>query len=136
MEFDDSMPLFQRRAVAPVPSTSAAPTREPARVMAVSELNRRVKSMLEANLELLWVSGELSNVMRAASGHWYFSLKDESAQVRCVMFRGRAGQVSFTPENGMQVEVRALPSLYVVQSIFLVIVADALFSIIFNWLDL
>ncbi len=68
--------------------------------------------MLEANLELLWVSGELSNVMRAASGHWYFSLKDESAQVRCVMFRGRASQVSFTPENGMQVEVRALPSLY------------------------
>ena len=112
MEFDDSMPLFQRRAVAPVPSTSAAPTREPARVMAVSELNRRVKNMLEANLELLWVSGELSNVMRAASGHWYFSLKDESAQVRCVMFRGRASQVSFTPENGMQVEVRALPSLY------------------------
>ncbi len=109
MEFDDSMPLFQTRA--PVASTPPAP-RKTAEVLAVSELNRRVKNMLEANLELLWVSGELSNVMRAASGHWYFSLKDASAQVRCVMFRGRASQVSFTPENGMQVEVRALPSLY------------------------
>ena len=105
MEFDDSMPLFQAA------STPAKP-RETAKVMGVSELNRRVKNMLEANLELLWVAGELSNVMRAASGHWYFSLKDEAAQVRCVMFRGRASQVSFTPENGMQVEVRALPSLY------------------------
>jgi len=109
MEFDDSMPLFQ-------PASAPAKPREPAKVvgsvMKVSELNRRVKNMLEANLELLWVAGELSNVMRAASGHWYFSLKDEAAQVRCVMFRARASQVSFTPENGMQVEVRALPSLY------------------------
>ena len=109
MEFDDSMPLFQT-------SNASAKPRETAKVMGsvmkVSELNRRVKNMLEANLELLWVAGELSNVMRAASGHWYFSLKDEAAQVRCVMFRARTSQVSFTPENGMQVEVRALPSLY------------------------
>jgi exodeoxyribonuclease VII large subunit len=105
MEFDDAMPLFQSA------NTPVKP-RETAKVIGVSELNRRVKNMLEANLELLWVAGELSNVMRAASGHWYFSLKDEAAQVRCVMFRGRASQVSFTPENGMQVEVRALPSLY------------------------
>ena len=81
-------------------------------VIAVSELNRRVRHMLEANLELLWVSGEMSNVLRAASGHWYFSLKDAAAQVRCVMFRHRAATIGFTPENGMQVEVRALPSLY------------------------
>lgn len=78
----------------------------------VSELNRRVKGLLEANLELRWVRGELSNVVRAASGHWYFVLKDEAAQVRCVMFRSRAQTVSFTPENGLEVEVRALPSLY------------------------
>ncbi len=81
-------------------------------VIAVSELNRRARHLLEANLELLWVSGELSNVLRAASGHWYFSLKDAQAQVRCVMFRNRAAAIGFTPENGMQVEVRALPSLY------------------------
>ncbi len=81
-------------------------------VIAVSELNRRVRNTLEAKFELLWVSGELSNVMRAASGHWYFSLKDAVAQVRCVMFRQRAAAVGFNPENGMQVKVRALPSLY------------------------
>jgi exodeoxyribonuclease VII large subunit len=109
MEFDDSMPLFQRASTPVKPRETA---KVMGSVMKVSELNRRVKNMLEANLELLWVGGELSNVMRAASGHWYFSLKDESAQVRCVMFRGRASHVSFTPENGMQVEVRALPSLY------------------------
>ncbi len=80
--------------------------------MTVSELNRRVKGLIEANFELRWVRGELSNVMRAASGHWYFSLKDDSAQVRCVMFRNRAQTVSFTPENGLEVDIRALPSLY------------------------
>ncbi len=108
MEFDDSMPLFQAASAPAKPRETA----KVGSVIKVSELNRRVKNMLEANLELLWVAGELSNVMRAASGHWYFSLKDEAAQVRCVMFRSRASQVSFTPENGMQVEVRALPSLY------------------------
>lgn len=81
-------------------------------VITVTELNRRARNLLEANLELLWVAGELSNVTRAASGHWYFSLKDRDAQVRCVMFRSRAGALGFTPEAGMQVEVRALPSLY------------------------
>ncbi len=80
--------------------------------ISVSELNRRARSILEANLELLWVAGELSNVTRAASGHWYFSLKDRDAQVRCVMFRNRAVALGFLPEAGMQVEVRALPSLY------------------------
>jgi exodeoxyribonuclease VII large subunit len=78
----------------------------------VSELNRRTRNLLEANLELMWVSGELSNVIKAASGHWYFSLKDDNAQVRCVMFRNKAGLLGFQPENGLQVEVNALPSLY------------------------
>ena len=81
-------------------------------VMTVSELNRKVRGLLEAKFELQWVSGELSNVLRAASGHWYFSLKDPNAQARCVMFRNRAQALGFVPENGMQVEVRALPSLY------------------------
>ena len=80
--------------------------------ISVSELNRRVKGVIEANFSLSWVRGELSNVMRAASGHWYFSLKDDAAQVRCVMFKSRADAVSFTPENGLSVEVRGLPSLY------------------------
>jgi exodeoxyribonuclease VII large subunit len=104
MSDHDDLPLFASRPTVPATRNGE--------VIPVSALNRRVRNLLEANLELLWVSGELSNVLRAASGHWYFSLKDDAAQVRCVMFRGRASTVSFTPENGMQVEVRALPSLY------------------------
>ena len=80
--------------------------------ISVSALNRRARNLIEAKFELLWVSGELSNVTRAASGHWYFVLKDDEAQVRCVMFRNRAATLAFRPENGMQVDVRALPSLY------------------------
>ena len=94
------------------PNSSATVSARRGDVIAVSELNRRVRNLLEAKLELLWVGGELSNVMRAASGHWYFSLKDAAAQVRCVMFKHRAAVIGFNPENGMQVEVRALPSLY------------------------
>jgi exodeoxyribonuclease VII large subunit len=78
----------------------------------VSELNRMARRALESQLPLLWVEGEVSNFMRAASGHWYFSLKDANAQVRCVMFRGRNQFADFTPANGDHVEIRALPSLY------------------------
>ena len=80
--------------------------------ISVSELNRRARNLIEAKFELLWVSGEISNVTRAASGHWYFVLKDATSQVRCVMFRNRAAVLDFKPDNGMQVDVRALPSLY------------------------
>jgi len=81
-------------------------------VLTVSELNRMARRALESQLPLLWVEGEVSNFMRAASGHWYFSLKDAQAQVRCVMFRGRNQFVDFTPANGDHIEIRALPSLY------------------------
>ena len=81
-------------------------------VLTVSELNRMARRALESQLPLLWVEGEVSNFTRAASGHWYFSLKDANAQVRCVMFRGRNQFADFTPANGDHVEVRALPSLY------------------------
>ncbi len=81
-------------------------------VLTVSELNRMARRALESQLPLLWVEGEVSNFTRAASGHWYFSLKDANAQVRCVMFRGRNQFSDFTPANGDHVEIRALPSLY------------------------
>lgn len=81
-------------------------------VLTVSELNRMARRALESQLPLLWVEGEVSNFMRAASGHWYFSLKDAAAQVRCVMFRGRNQFADFTPANGDHVEIRAVPSLY------------------------
>ena len=81
-------------------------------VLSVSELNRRARQLLEGNFPLLWVSGEISNLTRAASGHVYFSLKDEAAQVRCVMFRSRAQLLPWRLENGQQVEVQVLVSLY------------------------
>ena len=96
-------------ALLPSPSASRRTDTMP---ISVTELNRRARNLIEAKFELLWVSGELSNVTRAASGHWYFVLKDDEAQVRCVMFRNRAAILAFKPENGLQVDVRALPSLY------------------------
>ncbi len=82
------------------------------RVLSVRELNLAARQLLEAGLPLLWVRGEISNITRAASGHWYFSLKDEQAQVRCVMFRHKSQHLDWQPQNGMQVEVQALATLY------------------------
>lgn len=81
-------------------------------VLSVSELNRGAKDLLEQAFPLLWVSGEISNIKRYGSGHWYFSLKDSSAQVRCVMFRDKNQYLGWEPRDGMQVEVRALVTLY------------------------
>ncbi len=82
------------------------------RIYSVRELNFAAKQAIETNLPLLWVRGEISNFMCAASGHWYFSLKDEQAQVRCVMFRHKSQYMDWQPKSGAQVEVLALPSLY------------------------
>lgn len=84
----------------------------PAPLISVSELNKRVRMLLENQFEMLWVSGELSNVKLASSGHWYFCLKDPAAQIECAMFRTRAQFLDFRPENGLQVEVRARVTLY------------------------
>jgi exodeoxyribonuclease VII large subunit len=81
-------------------------------VITVSELNRIARETLERNLPLLWVSGEISNFRRSDPGHCYFTLKDAEAQVDCVMFRHRAQLQGWSPRDGMQVEVRALPTLY------------------------
>jgi exodeoxyribonuclease VII large subunit len=81
-------------------------------VLSVSALNQAVSRMLERSFPLSWISGEISNFTRAASGHWYFTLKDDAAQVRAVMFRGRAQYADFMPREGDKVEVRALVTLY------------------------
>ena len=81
-------------------------------VVPVSMLNRAIGTMLERSFPLVWVSGEVSNFTRAASGHWYFSIKDAQAQMRCVMFRGRAQYAEFTPREGDRIEVRALVTMY------------------------
>lgn len=81
-------------------------------VISVSRLNRLARDCLEAAFPLTWVGGEISNLTYAASGHVYFSLKDEGAQVRCTMWRSRAQTLGWRLENGQKVEVRALVSLY------------------------
>ena len=84
----------------------------PTEILSVSALNRSVRDLLEHHYPLLWVAGEISNFIVAKSGHAYFSLKDEQAQVRCVMFRNRSQLLDWTPKDGTRVEARALITLY------------------------
>ena len=81
-------------------------------IYSVSQLNRSVRQLLETQLPLLWVEGEISNFARPASGHWYLSLKDDQAQVRCAMFRNANQRVNFQPTNGTQILVRCRAGLY------------------------
>ena len=86
--------------------------RRAAPVISVSELNRLAKDALERALPAVWVAGEISNFKRYDSGHCYFTLKDEQAQVDCVLFRHRAQLLGWQPQDGGRVEVRAQPTLY------------------------
>jgi len=81
-------------------------------VFSVSELNRKAKQLLEIHLPLLWVEGEISNLSKPSSGHWYFTLKDDGAQVRCAMFRSRNTAIKLSLKAGDKVRVRARVSLY------------------------
>lgn len=81
-------------------------------VLSVAQLNRQVGQLLEGHFSQIWVKGEVSNFTQAASGHWYFTIKDERASVRAVMFRGRASAVGFVPKAGERFEFRASVTLY------------------------
>jgi len=81
-------------------------------ILSVSQLNRSVRHLIETQLPLLWVEGEISNFARPGSGHWYLTLKDDQAQVRCAMFRNANQRVGFQPANGTQVLVRCRAGLY------------------------
>ena len=81
-------------------------------VISVSDLNRDAKRLLESEFPMLYVEGEISNLAQPASGHWYFTLKDDRAQVRCAMFKNRNHMVRFKPRNGQQMVVRGRISLY------------------------
>jgi exodeoxyribonuclease VII large subunit len=81
-------------------------------IFSVSQLNRSVRHLLETQLPMLWVEGEISNFARPGSGHWYLTLKDDQAQVRCAMFRNANQRVGFQPANGTQVLVRCRAGLY------------------------
>ena len=102
----DAMPVAVAQPNAPVPS---APTHA---IYSVSKLNREVRLLLESGIGQIWVQGEISNLARPSSGHWYFSLKDRDAQLRCAMFRPRNGLCRFTPREGQAVIAYGRVSLY------------------------
>lgn len=81
-------------------------------VFTVSRLNQTVRQLLEMEMGQIWLSGEISNFSQPSSGHWYFTLKDDRAQVRCAMFRNSNRRTTFRPQNGQQVLVRASITLY------------------------
>ncbi|MEQ9464890.1 MAG: exodeoxyribonuclease VII large subunit [Haliea sp.] len=88
------------------PVTATPPT------LTVGQLNREARRLLESHFDYLWVEGEISNFAAPSSGHWYFTLKDSAAQVRCAMFRNRNQHMRLTPANGMAIRLRCRVSLY------------------------
>jgi exodeoxyribonuclease VII large subunit len=101
------------------PPADGPPARE---VFTISRLNREARALLERGLGSVWLEGEISNLSRPGSGHWYFSLKDEAAQVRCAMFRQRNLLVRFPVKDGAQVLARGRVSLYEARGEFQVVV--------------
>lgn len=81
-------------------------------IFTVSRLNKTVRQLLEMEMGRIWISAEISNFTQPASGHWYFTLKDTNAQIRAAMFRGQNSKVTFRPQHGQQVLVRATITLY------------------------
>ena len=102
-----------------------SPSRNPSTaktILTVSELNRQARITIEEHFQQVWVLGEMSNFARPRSGHWYFSLKDEKAQVRCAMFANRNRSVQMQPGEGQLVLARGRVSLYEGRGDFQIIV--------------
>ena len=85
---------------------------EPLATYTVSQLNKRARQLLETQFPLIWVEGEISNLSKPGSGHWYFTLKDEVAQISCAMFRSQNSRSHLMPDNGVKVLVRCRVSIY------------------------
>lgn len=90
-------------------------------IWTVSALNHEVKTLLERGIGRLWLEGEISNLSKPASGHWYFSLKDQNAQIRVAMFKSKNNRVAFAASNGQHVLIQASVSLYEARGEFQVI---------------
>jgi exodeoxyribonuclease VII large subunit len=96
-----------------IPASPRSPAPQPPdQVLSVAQLNRLARQLLEDCFPMIWVEGEISNLSRPSSGHWYFTLKDEQAQVRCAMFRNRNFRLRLQPADGTRVLVRGKLSLY------------------------
>jgi exodeoxyribonuclease VII large subunit len=96
----------------------------PRHVLTVSDLNRHSRELLEAAFPSVWVEGEISNFSAPSSGHWYFTLKDSEAQVRCAMFRNRNLRTRLRPQHGDRVLVRGAVSLYTARGEYQLIVEE------------
>ena len=93
-----------------IPINSSKPNE--AKVFSVKEINRLVRELLEQSFPSFWISGEISNFISASSGHWYFSLKDDEAQVRCTMFKNKNMAADWVPKNGEKIEAKCFIGLY------------------------
>ena len=81
-------------------------------IISVSEINKRAKSILEEKFPFIWIQGEVSNFFSAASGHWYFSLKDESSEIRCAMFTNKNHHITFEPKDGDHLVLNGTLSIF------------------------
>lgn len=109
--------------------STSPPTKQPARpdaVLSVSQLNRLARQLLEDCFPSAWVEGEISNLSKPSSGHWYFTLKDANAQIRCAMFRNRNFRLKFQPADGARVLVKGAISLYEARGEYQLIAEDML----------
>ena len=96
----------------------------PDAVLTVSQLNRLARQLLEDCFPMIWVEGEISNLSRPSSGHWYFTLKDQQAQIRCAMFRNRNTRLRFQPKDGDKILVKGAISLYEARGDYQLIAED------------
>jgi len=92
--------------------TQRTDTAKSERILSVSQLTGNVRLLIEKTYPMVWVTGEISNLARPGSGHWYFTLKDDKSQLRCAMFANKNRRLRFKPANGDQVIVRGNLSLY------------------------
>ena len=92
--------------------------------LTVTQLTRQISLLLEGKFQSLIVEAELSNVKKAASGHWYFSLKDDQSQIRGVMFRNAAAGLRFEPDNGLEVVVRGNITVYQMRGDYQIMVSS------------
>jgi exodeoxyribonuclease VII large subunit len=97
---------------------------KPDAVLTVSQLNRLARQLLEDCFAMIWVEGEISNLSRPSSGHWYFTLKDQQAQIRCAMFRNRNTRLRFQPKDGDKILVKGAISLYEARGDYQLIAED------------
>ena len=81
-------------------------------IISVSEINKRAKSILEEKFPFIWIQGEVSNFFSAASGHWYFSLKDESSEISCAMFTNKNHHITFEPKDGDHLVLNGTLSIF------------------------